>query len=38
MKADNFIEWLNYKSIEQSEFVFLVDEINRLKNDNNCFR
>ena len=36
MKADNFIEWLNYKSIEQSEFVFLVDEINRLKNDNNC--
>lgn len=36
MKADDFIEWLNFKSIEQPEFFFYIDEISRLKNNNNC--
>ena len=36
MKADDFIEWLNFKSIEQPDFFFYIDEISRLKNNNNC--
>ena len=36
MKADDFVKWLEFKSIEQYQFVFYIDEIKNLISENNC--
>ena len=33
MKAEDFMQWLEFKSIEDSQFIFYINEINSLKND-----